>query len=54
MRAWYTRTSAIRDSNGLDNASFSYQWLQDDNAMSVAISPTYVIIGADGARLVHR
>ena len=40
-------TSAITDANGLDNASFTYEWLRDDTAIAGATSSTYVVAGAD-------
>ena len=40
-------TSGIADTNGLDSASFSYQWLRDDANISDATSSTYTIAGED-------
>ena len=40
-------TSGIADTNGLDSASFSYQWLRDDTAITDATSSTYTIAGED-------
>ena len=40
-------TSAIADTNGMENASFSYQWLRDDADISDATNSTYVVAGED-------
>ena len=40
-------TSAITDTNGTDDASFSYQWLRSESAISGATSSTYTIAGED-------
>ena len=40
-------TSGISDANGLDSASFSYQWLRDDANISDATSSTYTVAGED-------
>ena len=40
-------TSGISDANGLDNASFSYQWLRGDAAISGATGATYVVTETD-------
>ena len=42
-------TSTISDTNGLDNASFTYQWLRDDSDISGATGSTYTVAGADEA-----
>ena len=40
-------TSGIADEDGLDNASFSYQWLADDSNISGATGETYTLADAD-------
>ena len=40
-------TSGIADANGLDNATFSYQWLADDTDIAGATSSTYTPVRAD-------
>ena len=40
-------TSGIADDDGLDNASFSYQWLADDSNISGATGETYTLADAD-------
>ena len=45
-------TSGISDANGLDNATFSYQWLRDDANISNATSSTYTVAGEDEAHTV--
>ena len=39
--------SHIRDRDGLDNATFSYQWLADDAEITGAISSSYTVATAD-------
>ena len=43
-------TSGIADQDGLDNATFSYQWLADDSAITDATGSTYTLVAADRAR----
>ena len=45
-------TSGISDDDGLDNATFSYQWLADDADISGATSSTYVLADADEGKAV--
>ena len=40
------RTSGIKDSNGLDNVSYSYQWLADNTDISGATAATYTVSAA--------
>ena len=40
-------TSGITDADGLDNASFSYQWLADGSAISGATGSTYTPVDGD-------
>ena len=40
-------TSGISDEDGLDNATFSYQWLADDTDISGATGATYTLVPAD-------
>ena len=45
-------TSSIQDHNGLDNASFAYQWLADDADISGATGKTYALTEADEGKTV--
>ena len=45
-------TSDIFDDNGLNNATFSYQWLADDADISGATSSTYTLAAADEGKAV--
>ena len=45
-------TSGIADEDGLDNASFSYQWLADDSNISGATGETYTLADADEAKAI--
>ena len=40
-------TTGIADSDGLTNATFTYQWLADDAAISGATGSTYMLVAAD-------
>ena len=40
-------TSGIADEDGLDNASFSYQWLADDADIEGATAPSYTLQDTD-------
>ena len=40
-------TSSIADEDGLDNVSYSYQWLADDANIRGATGPTYTLVAAD-------
>ena len=44
--------SGIADEDGLDNASFSYQWLADDADISGATGSTYTLQDADEGKAV--
>ena len=46
-------TSEITDANGLENVSFTYEWLRDDNAIASATSSTYVVAGADEGHAIR-
>ena len=46
-------TSGIADANGLDNASFSYQWLAGGAEIAGATSSTYALAEADEGRTVR-
>ena len=39
--------SGIGDADGLDNATFSYQWLADGTEVAGAMDPTYTLVAAD-------
>ena len=45
-------TSGIADQDGLDNASFSYQWLADDSAITDATGSTYTLVPADRGKTI--
>ena len=45
-------TSGIADSDGLMNATFSYQWLADDTAITGATSYTYTLMAADEGKAI--
>ena len=44
--------SGIADADGLDNVSFSYQWLADDAAIAGATGLTYTLVAADEGKAV--
>ena len=46
-------TSGIADEDGLENVSFSYQWLADDTAIQGATNSTYTLIEADEGKAVR-
>ena len=46
------RTTRISDSDGLTNATFSYQWLADDADISGATSSTYTLAAADEGKAI--
>ena len=46
-------TSGIADEDGLENVSFSYQWLADDTAIQGATNSTYTLIEADEGKTVR-
>ena len=45
-------TSGISDADGLDNATFSYQWLADDADILGATASTYTVAEADEGKAV--
>ena len=45
-------TSGIADEDGLDNATFSYQWLADDAEIESATSVTYTLAEDDGGKTI--
>ena len=45
-------TSGIADEDGLDNATFSYQWLADDSAITDATGSTYTLVAADQGKTI--
>ena len=49
-------TSGIADSDGLDNATFSYRWIRDDGGMATDIAgetdSTYTLVSADTGKTV--
>ena len=45
-------TSEITDSDGMDNATFDYKWLADDEEIQDATSPTYILTDADEGKTV--
>ena len=45
-------TSSIADEDGLENATFGYQWLADDTAMSGATADAYTPVEADEGKTV--
>ena len=45
-------TSDISDSDGLTNASFTYQWLADDTAISGATTSTYTPVAGDVGKAI--
>ena len=45
-------TSDIADQDGLDNATFSYQWLADDSAITDATGSTYTLVPADQGKTI--
>ena len=46
-------TSAIADEDGLDNVSYSYQWLADDGEIQGAISSTYELSDYDVGKTIR-
>ena len=45
-------TSGISDGDGLDNASFAYQWLADDVEINGATGSTYTLADADAGKAI--
>ena len=46
-------TSAIADADGLDNATFVYQWLTDDTDISGATGSAYILTDSDQGKAVR-
>ena len=47
-----TDTSGISDSDGINNVTFSYQWLADDADISGATGSTYTLVAADAGKAI--
>ena len=45
-------TSGIADEDGLDNATFSYQWLADGADIAGATDSTYILAGSDEGKAI--
>ena len=45
-------TSGIADEDGLDNATFSYQWLADGVDIAGATDSTYILAGSDEGKAI--
>ena len=45
-------TSAIADEDGLDDVSYSYQWLSDDTAINGATGSSHTLTGADQGKTI--
>ena len=45
-------TTGIADSDGLTSATFTYQWLADDAAISGATGSTYTLVAADAGKAI--
>ena len=45
-------TSAINDDDGLDDATFSYQWMADDTNIQGATDPTYTLAEDDEGKAI--
>ena len=45
-------TSGISDSDGLANASFTYQWLADDADINGATTSSYTLVAADEGKVI--
>ena len=45
-------TSGINDADGLDNATFSYQWLADDADIAGATGSSYTLVAADEGKTI--
>ena len=46
-------TSGISDADGLDNVSYSYQWLADDTEIDGATSSTYTLQASDNGKTIE-
>ena len=40
-------TSGIADADGIDNATFTYQWIRGSNDIGGATGSTYTLVAAD-------
>ena len=45
-------TTGISDDDGLDNATFAYQWLADDAEINGATASTYTLVAADAGKAI--
>ena len=45
-------TSGVADEDGLDEVSFTYQWLADDSGISGATNATYTLVDADEGKAI--
>ena len=45
-------TSRVADADGLENVSFTYQWLADDTAIQGATNSTYILADADEGKAI--
>ena len=45
-------TSGISDADGLDNVSYSYQWLADDTEINDATNSIYTVQGSDNGKVI--
>ena len=45
-------TSGIADEDGLDNVTFSYQWMADDTNIQDATGPSYTLTGDDKGKAI--
>ena len=46
-------TSGITDEDGLDNVSFTYQWLADGTVLSGATGSTYILVADDEGKAIE-
>ena len=46
-------TTGISDDDGLDNATFAYQWLTDDAEINGATASTYTLVAADAGKAIR-
>ena len=46
-------TSGVSDEDGLENVTFSYQWLADDTDISGATDATYTLVEADEGKTIR-
>ena len=45
-------TTGIEDADGLDNVTFTYQWLAADAEINGATAPTYILVAADEGKAI--